>query len=31
VDLFGERLRAPFEQVAYQVECPLGLETLEMD
>jgi hypothetical protein len=29
-DPSGERRRAPSEQVAHQVECPLGLEALEM-
>jgi hypothetical protein len=30
-DPSGERRRAPTKQVAHQVECPLGLEALEMD
>jgi hypothetical protein len=30
-DLSGEHRRAPSEQVAHQVECPLGLETLGMN
>jgi hypothetical protein len=30
-DPSGERRRAPSEQVAHQVECHLGLETLGMD
>jgi hypothetical protein len=30
-DPSGERRRAPSEQVAHQVECPLGLETLGMN
>jgi hypothetical protein len=30
-DPFNECRRAPSEQVAHQVECPLGLETLGMD
>jgi hypothetical protein len=30
-DPSSERRRAPSEQVAHQVECPLGLETLGMN
>jgi hypothetical protein len=30
-DPSGERRLAPSEQVAHQVECPLGLETLGMN
>jgi hypothetical protein len=30
-DPSGEHRRAPSEQVAHQVECPLGLETLRMN
>jgi hypothetical protein len=30
-DPSGEHRRAPSEQVAHQVECPLGVETLGMN